>query len=341
MKASTWILSMATAVCATICTTSPAWAVSLQNVTVNGVPYSEGMAAPAADVLTLAGNIITSDIDDFNYWYLGSSYKEAYAGVGFFAAGSDPCVIPSSISLLSAPANPDAQLYWPDPARCIPNFSIAASVDTNLYPSGFPMGLKFDRATGAFSGIKVPVAALSGGDFSITYQLNHWSWPSPTDNPRSIWPDNTSLASVRWNTTALQYFRPQVTLKFSKSSDACTRKISATATDNNASLTLLASVIPSCAEAGRSNKIWLVANVPNVGWLFKNSSGTWVSLPDIATATVEAAAYVSGITSAISFPIVDHLDVTSLTGTEVYVGYGTDANDLIGNGKIAKVFTFR
>lgn len=346
MKVSTWILSMAMAVCATICTTSPVSAVQLQNITVNGLPYSEGMTAPAADVLVLAGNIITSDIDDFNKWYL--QQPELYAGVGFFAAGSDPCIVPASIGLLSAPANPDAQMYWPDPARCVPNFSISATVDTNLYPSGYPLNLKFDQTSGAFSNIKVPVAAISGNDtFTITYQLNHWSWPSqsaawdPAVNSKPIWPDNSSLASVRWNTTALQYFRPQVTLTFKKSSDACTRKISATATDNNASLTLLASIIPSCAEAGKSNKIWLVANVPNVGWFFKNSSGTWTSLPDTTTATIEAAAYVTGVQSALSFPIVDHLDVTALTGTDVYVGYGTDANDLVSNSKITKVFTFR
>lgn len=339
MKVSTWILSAATVVCASLCASAPAGAVQLQNIKVNGLPYSEGMAAPAADVLTLSGNIVIDPVDDFNNWYLGSNYKDKYPGVGFFATGSASCIVPVSSGLLTTPSNPDAQMYWPDPARCIPNFSISGTVDTgNSY---YPLNLKFDQSTGAFSNIKVPVAAVSGGDFTITYQLNHWSWPSPAENSMSIWPDNSSLASVRWDTSALQYFKPQVTLKFAKSSAACTRQISATATDNNASLTLLASIIPSCAEAGRSNKVWLVAHAPNLGWFFKNSSGNWVTLSDTSTATIEAAAYLTGVQAATTFPVVDHQDVTGLVGADVYVGYGTDANDLVSNGKITKVYTFR
>lgn len=334
---------MATAVGATICTTSPAWAVQLQNITVNGQPYSEGMVAPAADVLTLSGNIVTEPLDDFNNWYLGSSYKESYAGVGFFAAGSASCVIPVSSGLLTTPSNPDAQMYWPDPARCVPTFSIAATVDTtnNLY--AYPLTLKFDQSSGAFTNIKVPVAAVSGSDtFTITYQLNHWSWPSPADNSQSIWPDNTSLASVRWNTSAPQYFRPQATLTFKKSSAASERKVSAAGTDNNASLTVLASVIPASSEAGRSQKIWLAAKVPGAGWLFKNASGTWVAMTDSSDAAIDALAYLTGVQAALSFPILDHQDVTSLVGTEVYVGYGVDPADVKNtSGKWVSVYTIR
>ena len=340
MQVSKWILSMAMALSA-VAVPLPAWAVKLQNITVNGLPYVEGMAAPASDVLTLSGNIVTETIDDFNYWYLGGNYKEAYAGVGFFAAGNDTCAVYPSSGLLTGPANPDGQLYWPDPARCIPMFSIAAKVNTSTNPTGYPLNLKFNQSSGAFSNIKVPVAALSANDFTISYQLNHWSWPSPSTNILASWPDNSSLASVRWNTTAVQYFKPQASLKFTKSANVCQRKISATGSESNTSLTILASVIPACGEATGNNKIWLMASIPNAGWFIKKPDASWATLSDVSTASLDSTPSLTGVLSAQTFPVIDHQDVSSLLGTDVYIGFGADANDMLSKGKYALVYSIR
>lgn len=342
MQVSKMIFSLAVACAAAFGAASPAWAVKLKNVTVNGIPYSEGMVAPAADVLTLAGNIVTDPLDDFNSWYLPSIAKEPYPGVGFFAAGSDSCMVYSPSGLLNSPANPDAQIYWPDPSRCIPNFSISGNVTSTTTDLSFPLNLKYDLTTGAFSGIKVPVAGLSGQDsFTITYQLNHWSWDLNADNPNAIWPANSSLASLRWNTSATQYFKPQVTLSFKKSADTCTRRITGTAANGNTSLTLLTAIVPACGEATSNQKLWVLGYVPNNGWYYKKSDGSWNGLTDFQAATVDAAAYATGVTLPLTLAVIDHLDISGLASADFYVGYGSDANDLFSKSKFAAVYSKR
>lgn len=339
MKVSKVVFSLALALVAI----SPAWAVKLQNVTVNGIAYTENMPAPAADVLTLAGTIVTEPLDDFNSWYLPSTSKEPYPGVGFFAAGSGSCLIYSPISLLTSPANPDAQIYWPDPARCIPNFSISSNITsaTSATNVSFPLNLKFNQSTGAFAGIQVPVADLSANSFNITYQLNHWSWDLNSDNPNAIWPANSSLASVRWNTTAVQYFKPQVTLKFTKSADTCTRRITGIGSNANTSLTVLAAIVPACSDSASSQKLWVAINVPNNGLYFKKNDGSWATLSSTDAATVDAAYYATGVQLPLSFTIIDHLNVSTLAGSDVYVGYGSDAADMINNGKKSLIYQIR
>ncbi len=320
---------------------APAWAVKLQNVTVNGVAYTENMPAPASDVLTLAGTIVIDALDDFNYWYLPSSGREPYPGVGFFAAGTDSCMVLSPSGLLTTPVNPDAQIYWPDPARCIPNFSISGNILSTTTDVSFPLTMKFNQSTGAFSGLQIPVAAYANKNFSITYQLNHWSWDLNSSNPNAIWPSTASLASLRWNTAAVQYFKPQVELKFGPASDQCTRKLTGTASNANTSLTILASLVPACTDVAGNQKLWVAAYLPNNGLYFKKNDGTWTILAGSDTATIDAAAYSTGNQLPLSLAIIDHLDASTLVGADVYIGYGSDAADMLNNKKQALIYQIR
>lgn len=107
------------------------------------------------------------------------------------------------------------------------------------------------------------------------------------------------------------------------------------------SQTITASVdIPSTSvDAGQSIEIYIAANVGNT-WFFKGPSDSWTpwsggSIP---------APYISfnaplNTNSSFGVSVVRDMDLTSVAGAEIYVGYGRNQADMMSNAKYRKVAT--
>lgn len=68
-----------------------AGAVQLQNLTINGVAYVEGMKIdPSVTSLKIAGNIVIETNDKL---FANGRSAARYPGVGFFAIGAASCVV--------------------------------------------------------------------------------------------------------------------------------------------------------------------------------------------------------------------------------------------------------
>ena len=318
--------------------TPPASAIQLKDIKVNGIPYTAGMTAPAPDVLKLSGTLVTEPQDD---WYnLALGQNEPYDGFGFFAAGTEPCIVPSPLGK-STTDDPNSQIYWPDTSRCAPTFSIAKAIDSTVGTNIFELSLKFNQSTGAFSNIEVPVAGVSGSDFVVTYQLNHWMWGTDSvQGPDPYHRDIDSLASLRWNTNVYQIFRPQVTLSFAKPTTcASTAQLSASASGALTAQTVRVNVVPSCSEQAASGKFWVAAIIPGSGTFFQQADGSWSAYTSAATLDNQAAA--SGILGPRTFSLAEGANLSSLVGTEIWAGYGSDAATMLASGKATKVYTVK
>jgi len=101
---------------------------------------------------------------------------------------------------------------------------------------------------------------------------------------------------------------------------------------SNFSLTASVQVAPS--DTGRNGVIYVAANVAGI-WYFKSSAGAWNAWAGGAL----PAPYYSGTLGNNAVSAVDRMDLSSLPGVDVYVGYGLDQADMLNNSKFAKVFT--
>jgi hypothetical protein len=100
------------------------------------------------------------------------------------------------------------------------------------------------------------------------------------------------------------------------------------------SLTALINVASS--DIGQNGNIYVAAQLPGSlggGWYAHNgvywAPWTGGTLP----------VYSSGLLANTSIPVLSGLDVRSLTGTNVIVGYGRNESDLLANQKYAVVYT--
>jgi hypothetical protein len=330
-------LLIACAVALTTLATS-ASAIQLKDIKVNGIPYTAGMTAPAPDTLKLSGTLVIEPQDD---WYnLALGQNEPYDGFGFFAAGSDPCVVLSPLGK-STTDDPNSQIYWPDTSRCAPTFAIAKTIDTSVGTNIFELSLKFNQSTGAFSNIDVPVAGVSGADFVVTYQLNHWMWG--TSSAQGADPYHRaidSLASLRWNTSVSQIFMPQATLSFAKpTSCGSTAQMTASASGTLTAQTLRVNVVPSCSEQAASGKFWIAAIVPGGSTFILQANGSWSAYS--STASLDNLATASGIVGPRIFSLAEGANLSQLVGTEIWAGYGSDAATMLSSGKASKVYTVK
>ncbi|MBV8464584.1 MAG: hypothetical protein JO218_01450 [Burkholderiales bacterium] len=98
-------------------------------------------------------------------------------------------------------------------------------------------------------------------------------------------------------------------------------------------LTLSATLIPKLADVGTTQNIYLVALIGNA--IYANNGQGWVSVTNVQS----VPAYQTGtLAGANQIPIVSNLNLTSLAGTLVVVGYGTSINDVLQNGRYQLVY---
>lgn len=315
-----------------------AGAVQLQNLTVNGVAYTEGMRIdPSVTSLKIAGTIVTEAVD--NMWVDGrTATTTRYPGVGFFAIGSDSCVVAAPVTVVTS---------MPDPSRCIPNWALDTGPASGGSPTGwsdpssanfgFYLKPNFDNTKTTFAGAfekTIPVTASTvSGAFTITYQLN-------SSNDAKGY-----SMGVLWGYTAYgltNNFMPRVTLSFNY------RPAAFASVDDGSALTakkLNGTVTTRQLDEGKKASLFAVAALQNGQLYSRDSSGGWT----LWDGTTPFKSVQSGVTLTTT-QSVDILktptDVSGLTGTKVYVGYGvgdTDSaayTDLL-SGKYGSIYTVK
>lgn len=102
-----------------------------------------------------------------------------------------------------------------------------------------------------------------------------------------------------------------------------------------AARSLSVSVRPEAADVGRSRQLFVAALVGGTQWYFRSGSG-WVpwnggAMPAFATRTLAAENTLQVLDGS--------LDVSALTGTQVYAGYGIDGPEMLAAGRYALVHT--
>jgi len=110
-------------------------------------------------------------------------------------------------------------------------------------------------------------------------------------------------------------------------------QISGRADGNPEAMTLVADVLPASLDDSRSGAYFVGALLPN-GSLYLNNGQGWVNYtggPIPARST--------GSLTQRSFPVFVGLDTRGLSGTQVLVGYGTDANDMLSNTRYRAIHT--
>lgn len=117
----------------------------------------------------------------------------------------------------------------------------------------------------------------------------------------------------------------------------------ATATGTNTALTLSSSVVAAGNDQGKIGTLFVVAVLPNGQIYSRNSSGGW-KLWDGSSAFDSVAAGVTLGSHSVDI-LSAAMDVSSLVGTQIYVGYGIGAlgtsayTNLLANATYNKVYT--
>jgi len=97
-------------------------------------------------------------------------------------------------------------------------------------------------------------------------------------------------------------------------------------------LRLIARVVPSGEDTGQTGKVYFGARLPDNRWFFLSHGGfqSWFS--------GEPPAYYSGSLDVLTIPVLDgSQDLSTLRGTDFYLGYGLSLTDMLTKGKLSKV----
>lgn len=116
-----------------------------------------------------------------------------------------------------------------------------------------------------------------------------------------------------------------------------TAGITAQVNDAASGLTLAATIVPKASEAGQTLQVFVVALLPN-GSIVVNDQGTWkpftgLPVPAFMSATGNGAIQVPIFTNA-------PLRGVGLMGTQIIVGYGSDATQMITEQKFKPIHVF-
>lgn len=113
---------------------------------------------------------------------------------------------------------------------------------------------------------------------------------------------------------------------------AATPTFSATTSGTASALTVVANVGVGDGDVNQAGSIYLAADIGS-GWYLHNGTGwvPWTSGP--------LPPYYTGTLSSRSFDVVRNMDLSFLAGTQVYVGYGRNENDMLANNKLGLIYT--
>ena len=113
---------------------------------------------------------------------------------------------------------------------------------------------------------------------------------------------------------------------------AQTPTFSATSSGAANGLTVVANVGVGDGDVNQPGSIYLAADIGS-GWYLHNGTA-WVAWTSGALPP-----YYTGALSSRSFDVIRNTDMSSLGGTQIYVGYGRSESDMLNNGKVGLVYT--
>ncbi len=110
-----------------------------------------------------------------------------------------------------------------------------------------------------------------------------------------------------------------------------------TATSNNRSeaLTVAATIAPKSDDIGKNLNVYVWAVAPD-GRQFMRTGNDWGDMRDPL-----GAAFTATMTSSVSVPIVEGLDLRVLAGTQAYVGYGASEKEMRDSGRYGLIYTIK
>lgn len=113
---------------------------------------------------------------------------------------------------------------------------------------------------------------------------------------------------------------------------AQTPSFSATTSGGASDLTIVANVGIGDADLNQPGSMYLAADIGS-GWYLHNGTAwvPWSGGP--------LPAYYTGTLASRSFDVIRSVDMSSLGGTQVYVGYGLSESDMLSNNKAGLVYT--
>ena len=96
-------------------------------------------------------------------------------------------------------------------------------------------------------------------------------------------------------------------------------------------------VTPAAADLGQSGSIFIAALTPSEGWVFLTPQGF------VPWSGVDAMpAYFTGLLQPLSVSVLDGtLDLRGYRGTDIFVGYGRSADEMLANRRHVKASTLQ
>lgn len=101
------------------------------------------------------------------------------------------------------------------------------------------------------------------------------------------------------------------------------------------SLRLTGRVQPASGDVGQGGVVYVVAVVPNVGVAVLSPQG-WTLFNGAST---PAPAWQGTLAASQTVPILELVNVSSLRGTQFFLGYGTSLADMLNNAKFQLIYT--
>jgi hypothetical protein len=208
-----------------------------------------------------------------------------------------------------------------------------AAYGTSTQPTTWTVSVSASPAAGGtvcctFTGVSGSPVLFASATANPGYTFTNW-----TENGAIV----STSAGFSFFSTAARALVANFVADSINSSTAFT--ITGSVTGPLTSQTITASVQTAPADAGQSIGVYVAANVGNT-WFFKGAGGTWTlwgggSIP----APFMSVTTVRNTTNSFSVPVVQNMDLTSVPGAAVYVGYGLNQADMLSNAKYQKVAT--
>lgn len=102
-----------------------------------------------------------------------------------------------------------------------------------------------------------------------------------------------------------------------------------TSSGSTSSLTLYATLTTASMHVGQKGEIYVAARLRDT-WYFNNKAG-WQA---------QMAPYQSGLLAAtVNIPVISGMNLSSLPGLEIYVGYGTNLSDMLTASRYKKIYS--
>jgi len=287
---------------------------------------------PGGAAATLADIVITESA----YGALSSSNSGTLSVKLPTGVTYDTTVVPTVTVTKADGTALSGKITTPVTAHFTNNFAGTAGSTYNLQivapsnSSDGPMSIKI-------SGLKASAASTaSAGDLNVLIHGNSNGLATPASADEGSSGSNVGAMPTKQS------------VKVGTVGSANVDQASTTATGTASSQSVTTSFVPAGNDQGKQGSVFVAALLPSTlggGVYFMNSSSAWTLYTSCAT----APAYSTGNLAAVSgIKVADAMDVSSLVGTQIYVGHGlggalspagTACTNMLNNGSYQLTYT--